>query len=79
MSEEAPKPQTDLNKLRDDVLAGRPTGYEDHVVDPNVHTHFVNPDLHPDHNPGPSIYEIRRALAEQSPDKQPGQAENHPE
>jgi hypothetical protein len=66
MNEEAPKPQTDLNKLRDDVLAGRPTGYEDHVVDPNVH-------------PGPSIYEIRRALAEQSPDRQPGQAENHPE
>jgi hypothetical protein len=71
MTEEVPNTPIDLNALRDKVLAGEETGHSgpdfSGKTREEVHaeTHFVNPELHPDMDPGPSVEALRQAIKEE--------------
>jgi hypothetical protein len=58
------EPELDLNALRDRALAGEERAHFDFskLSKDEFHAlaHFVNPDLHPDFDPGPPVDELRK-------------------
>ena len=75
---EAEEPEIDLNKLRDDALAGRDTG---RGPEPGSRPpHIINPADHPevDWNSDPDIHELRR-IADEKQAREGDTADSSPE